>query len=146
MDQEYQNYGDEYIHGLYIPGYNNGRSTAFENMKNDFIRNVRGYLFLTSEAEMSERFYYLGMALHPIADHYVLSQTRVDMLNFYSYSTPQNILTGQYIVPYMASAKPGIEAVRYIFNAVQNLSRSAAESEIEAIFDHWIDMAGTERP
>lgn len=146
IDQEYQNYGDEYKHGLYVPGYNNGRSTAFDNMKNYFVQNVRGYLFLTSESEMSERFYYLGMALHPIADHYILSQTRVDMLNFYSYNTPQNILTGPNIVPYTAYAKPGTEAVRYIFNAVQNLSRSASESEIEAIFDHWLDMTGAERP
>lgn len=142
IDQEYQQQGDEYRHGLYIPGYNNEHKTAFDNMKSLFIQYIQGYLYLTSESEITESFYYLGVALHPIADHYILHQTRVDMLNFYSYNIPQNIIGGQYVVPYTSDTEPCTKAVKYIFNAVQNLNGSASEDEIAAIFDHWLDMAG----
>lgn len=142
IDQEYQNAGDEYRHGLYVPGYNNEQSIAFNNMRNLFIQYVQGYLFLTSESEILEAFYYLGVALHPIADHYIPYQTRVDMLNFYAYNTPQPILGGTYIVPYTSDKEPCTKAVKYIFNAVQNLTSSASEAEIAAIFDHWLDMTG----
>lgn len=142
IDQEYQNQGDEYRHGLYVPGYNNEQSIAFNNMRNLFIQYVQGYLYLTSESEILEAFYYLGVALHPIIDHYILRQTRVDMLNFYAYNTPQNIISGTYIVPYTSDKEPCTKAVKYIFNAVQNLTGSASEDEIAAIFDQWLDMAG----
>ena len=142
IDQEYQNQGDEYRHGLYVPGYNNEQSIAFNNMRNLFIQYVQGYLYLTSESEIPEAFYYLGVALHPIIDHYILRQTRVDMLNFYAYNTPQNIISGTYIVPFTSDKEPCTKAVKYIFNAVQNLTGSASEDEIAAIFDHWLIMAG----
>lgn len=142
IDQEYQNQGDEYRHGLYVPGYNNEQSIAFNNMRNLFIQYVQGYLYLTSESEILEAFYYLGVALHPIADHYIPYQTRVNMLNFYAYNTPQPILGGTYIVPYTSDKEPCTKAVKYIFNAVQNLKASASDSEIGAIFDQWLNMAG----
>ena len=142
IDQEYQNAGDEYRHGLYVPGYNNEQSIAFNNMRNLFIQYVQGYLYLTSESEIPEAFYYLGVALHPIADHYIPYQTRVNMLNFYAYNTPQPILGGTYIVPYTSDKEPCTKAVKYIFNAVQNLKASASEAEIAAIFDQWLIMAG----
>lgn len=142
IDQEYQNMGDEYRHGLYIDNFNNERKTAFDNMKSLFIQYVQGYLFLTSESEITESFYYLGVALHPIADHYIPLQTRRDMLNFYAYNSPQPIIVGQYVNPYTSDKASCTAAVRYIFNAVQNLNGSASEEEIAAIFDHWLDMAG----
>ena len=142
IDQEYQNQGDEYRHGLYIPDYNDGQNIAFNNMRNLFIQYVQGYLYLTSESAILEAFYYLGVALHPIADHYVPYQKRVDMLKFYAHNTPQPIIGGTYIVPYISDKEPCTKAVKYIFNAVQNLTSSASEAEIAAIFDHWLDMAG----
>lgn len=142
IDQEYQNMGDEYRHGLYIDNFNNERKTAFDNMKSLFIQYIQGYLFLTSESEMAESFYYLGVALHPIADHYIPLQTRRDMLNFYAYNSPQPIIVGQYVNPYTSDKASCTAAVRYIFNAVQNLNGSASEEEIAAIFDNWLDMAG----
>ncbi len=148
MDQEYQNQGDEYRHGLYIPGYADEQQTAFQNMKTHFVQKVQGYLFLTAEHEMAgnESFYYLGMALHPIADHYVLLRQRVEMLKFYSYSSPRNILSGTFIVPHSSQAEPSVKALRFLFNAVQTLNRTASDSQIETIFDQWLQMAGAQRP
>ncbi len=148
MDQEYQNQGDEYRHGLYIPGYADEQQTAFQNMKTHFVQKVQGYLFLTAEHEMAgnESFYYLGMALHPIADHYVLLRQRVEMLKFYSYSSPRNILSGTFIVPHSSQSEPSVKALRFLFNAVQTLNRTASDSQIETIFDQWLQMAGAQRP
>lgn len=108
-------------------------------MRNLFIDNIRMFIYFGPE---SYSFYYLGVALHPVVDTYIPTDKRIEMLNYYSYDSKYNIINGQYIIPYEYDASHCTKAVKYIYNAAQNLASSASDAEIGAIFDGWLKTVG----
>ena len=135
-DQPYfQSAGYEYIHGLYVAGYNDEHQTAYSNMRNHFINRAGMFLRYNS-------YYHLADALHPVLDTYVEKQTRLDMLEYYSYTTMQIIPYNMNLNPYNSDPASCTKAVRYIYNALVTLGGSATDDQIASVFDHWVDMSG----
>lgn len=137
VDNEYQNFGDEYIHGMYY--YMDSRSEALTKMRSFFVYKIRGFV-------QSGDMLALGEGLHPVLDTYVEMQTREDMLNGYSYATLYNIVQGMNTPPYTGNPEPCTEAVHDIFDALIALPSTATDSQIGAIFDHWVSKAGSGKP
>uniref|UniRef100_UPI003AB61520 hypothetical protein n=1 Tax=Rikenella microfusus TaxID=28139 RepID=UPI003AB61520 len=93
IDINYQSESYEYMHGLYFRGTDDIIRTALVIMRRHFYGWAKDFLNYGS-------YYSLGLALHPIADTYVLVQTRVGMLGFYSYRSMWNIVDGSNVTPY----------------------------------------------
>ncbi len=135
IDINYQSENYEYMHGLYFTGTDDDRRKAHTIMRNHFISWAQAFIFHGS-------YYCLGKALHPIADTYVLVQTRVGMLGFYSYRSMWNIVDGSNVTPYTSDIGPSKRALQYIYNALIKLNKSSTEDEINAIFNQWLKQTG----
>lgn len=103
-------------------------------MRNHFISWAQAFIFHGS-------YYCLGKALHPIADTYVLVQTRVGMLGFYSYRSMWNIVDGSNVTPYTSDIEPGKRALAYVCNALIDLDDPTTDA-IGAVFDGWLKQTG----
>ena len=135
IDINYQSENYEYMHGLCFTGNDDMKRTALVTMRRHFYGWAKDFLNYGS-------YYSLGLALHPIADTYVPVQTRIDMLNYYSYRSMQNIVDGSNVVPYSSDTGPSKRALQYIYNALVKLNKTSTEDEINAIFDGWLKQTG----
>ena len=135
IDINYQSESYEYMHGLYFTGNDDIKRTALVIMRRHFYGWAKDFLNYGS-------YYSLGLALHPIADTYVLVQTRVGMLGFYSYRSMWNIVDGSNVTPYTSDIGPSKRALQYIYNALIKLNKSSTEDEINAIFNQWLKQTG----
>lgn len=134
IDINYQSENYEYMHGLYFTGTDDDRRKAHATMRNHFISWAQAFIFHGS-------YYCLGKALHPIADTYVLVQTRVSMLGFYSYRSMWNIVDGSNVTPYTSDIEPGKRALAYVCNALIGLDDPTTDA-IGAVFDGWLKQTG----
>ncbi|MCC8063014.1 MAG: hypothetical protein LIO68_07235, partial [Rikenellaceae bacterium] len=120
---------------LYITGSDDDRRDAHNTLRLYFVNMAQAFVYHGS-------YYHLGKALHPIVDTYILVQSRIDMLNYYSYSTIWNIVDGRFVTPYSSDTGPCTQAVKYIYNALVKLPKTATKAQVEAVFDGWLQLTG----
>ncbi len=134
LDRDYCKRGDEYIHGMYVLEdgvlQNAVRAEARTKMRNHFIRYTKGFV---SSRDLST----LAEGLHPVLDSYVDVQTKAEMLNYYSYLSPIQIVHGMNTSPYVNNPTPCMEALEYIYTELLKMNASTQESAIGALFDAW---------
>ena len=128
-----QGQGYEHIHGLYE--MMSDRNEAHLKMRDYFILNAQAFVYHDS-------YYHLGQALHPIIDTYVLLQTRIDMLQYYSYGQKLNIVDGSNVVPYTSSIGPCNKAINYVYDAILKLPKKPTIEQAGAVFDGWLKQTG----
>lgn len=134
IDRDYRHRGEEYIHGMYV--LEDGalqsavRAEARAKMRNHFIRYVRGF---TQSRDLSS----LAEGLHPVLDSYVDIQTKTEILNYYSYLPPIQIVHGMNTSPYVHNPTPCMEALKYIYTELLKMNASTSETELGVLFDAW---------
>lgn len=133
VDADYQKAGYEYLHGMFVWEDNNSRDKAYTKMRNHFIQKMGAYV-------RGQNLAMLGEGLHPVLDTYVDLQTRIDMLDYYSFNMKGNIIHGLNCALYVDDPQPCTDAVLYIFNTLLELPSTATDAQIGAVFDHWEDM------
>ena len=132
-DPDYQTAGYEHLHGMYVWEDNNSRNIAYEKLRNYFIQKMGFYI-------NGKNLMYFGEGIHPVLDTYVDLQTRIDMLDYYSYNTKGNIIHGLNCALYVNDPDPCTDAVLYIYNTLNELPSTATNEQIGAVFDHWEQM------
>lgn len=135
VDQNEQSESYEYLHGIYSYVDNGSQSAAKGQMRNYFIRKIKGYI-QTGDLAM------FGEAMHPILDTYTPLQSRIDMLPFYSYAFKHNVIDGQYVAPYTTNATLCIEAIKLIWSLVLAVEPTVSDVEIGQVFDNWVATTG----
>ena len=133
IDHDYQSRGDEYRHGLYVYGDNITQSIAQTKMRDNFIYKMGGFVRNRDMASFGE-------GLHSILDTYVEIQTRVNMLNYYTYDNKLNVVHGMNASPYIHNPVPCTEAAQFIYDALKALPSTASDTEVGAVFDQWVSM------
>ena len=133
VDADYQKAGYEYLHGMFVWENNNSRDEAYTKMRNHFIQKMGAYV-------RGRNLTMFGEGLHPVLDTYVDLQTRIDMLDYYSFNTKGNIIHGLNCALYVDDPVPCTNAVLYIFNTLLDLPSTATDAQIGAVFDHWEEM------
>ncbi|WP_300728432.1 hypothetical protein [uncultured Rikenella sp.] len=134
IDRDYRYQGNEYIHGMYV--LEDGalqsavRAEARAKMRNHFIRYVKGFVLSRDLSSLAE-------GLHPVLDSYVDIQTKTEILNYYSYLPPIQIVHGMNTSPYVHNPTPCMEALKYIYTELLNMNVSTSETELGALFDAW---------
>ena len=134
IDRDYRHRGEEYIHGMYV--LEDGalqsavRAEARAKMRNHFIRYVRGF---TQSRDLSS----LAEGLHPVLDSYVDIQTKTEILNYYSYLPPIQIVHGMNTSPYVHNPTPCMEALKYIYTELLKMNALTSETELGLLFDAW---------
>lgn len=134
IDRDYRYQGNEYIHGMYV--LEDGalqsavRAEARAKMRNHFIRYVKGFVLSRDLSSLAE-------GLHPVLDSYVDIQTKTEILNYYSYLPPIQIVHGMNTSPYVHNPTPCMEALKYIYTELLNVNVSTSETELGALFDAW---------
>lgn len=134
-DLEYQNAGDEHLHGMYVPEDNFSQNIALARMRGHFVCMARHFVAVDSYVD-------LGWALHPILDTYVEMPIRKNMLNYYTYANLNNVVHGMNSAPYVNNPTPCTEAVHYVFDALKALPSTASDTQIGEIFDQWVGTTG----
>ena len=132
-DADYQKTGYEYLHGIYVWENNNSRDEAYTKLRNHFIQKMGAFV-------RGKNMTLFGEGLHPVLDTYVDLQTRIDMLDYYSFNMKGNIIHGLNCALYVDDPKPCTDAVLYIYNALFDLPLTATDAEVGAIFDQWEQM------
>lgn len=131
-----QGQGYEHVHGLYeLTGDGEAQNKAHTKMRDYFILNAQAFVYHDS-------YYHLGKALHPIVDTYVLPQTRIDMLGYYSYNSKLNIVNGSNVIPITSSTGPCVSAIKYVYDALLKLPSKPTAEQTGAVFDGWLKMTG----
>lgn len=134
-DLYYQNKGEEYIHGLFVDTDNTSQAKAHDQMRNYFILYAQAFV-------AHDTYYALGKALHPIIDTYVMLQTRIDMLEYYTYQTKRNIVDGSNIIPFTVSPGPCANAIQFVYNELMKQEATVTAEAIGNIFDRWLQLTG----
>lgn len=131
-----QSQGSEHVHGLYVlTGDGEDQSKAHTKMRDYFVLNAQAFVYHDS-------YYHLGKALHPIIDTYVLPQTRIDMLGYYSYNSKLNIVNGSNVIPYTSSQGPCSEAIKFIYTELMKLEGAYQNDAVGNVFDRWLKLTG----
>ena len=132
-DHNSQYIGNEYLHGMFVWEDNNSRNIAYEKLRTYFIQKMKLYV-------NGKNLMYFGEGIHPVLDTYVDLQTRIDMLDYYSYNMKGNIIHGLNCALYVNDPAPCTNAVLYIYSALNELPSTATDAQVGAVFDQWEQM------
>ena len=135
VDWNYQNAGEEYLHGMYVYRDGTSQQTAKTQMRNYFIGKMRGFVQTGNLATFGE-------GIHPILDTYMELQPRIDLLNYYSYEFKRNTVDGQFVAPYTINSYPCRQAVQFIWSSLYKMETTVTDAQIGAIFDKWVATTG----
>lgn len=135
VDWNYQNAGDEYLHGMYVYRDGTSQQTAQTQMRNYFISKMRGFV---QTGDLGT----FGEGIHPVLDTYMELQPRIDMLNYYSYEFKHNTIQGQFVAPYTINSYPCRQAVQFIWSSLYKMETTVTDAQIGAVFDKWVGTTG----